>query len=232
MHNLIVIEGLDGAGKSTQIKLLEKYLNTEGYITRFIHFPRTDAPGLYGDLVARFLRGDFGSLEVVHPQLVALIFALDRIDFLPTLQAWLANDDFVIMDRYVYSNIAYQCAKLNTTLEKQQLTQWILDFEFKKYGLPRPLLNFYLEVPEKFIHQALANYRSGQSRTYLAGKTDIHEADMAFQEKVKSEYLTLLKTQSDFLPIHCSDSQNQMLPAETIHEILVSALIARLGKKL
>ena len=72
---LIVLEGLDGAGKSTQVKRLRNYLESLYGNLEYIHFPRYDAP-LYGDLISRFLRGDFGNNESVHPQLVALLFAV------------------------------------------------------------------------------------------------------------------------------------------------------------
>ena len=71
---LIVIEGLDGAGKSTQVKKMKKYLSATLGEYDYIHFPRYDAP-VYGDLISRYLRGSFGSLDSVHPQLVALLFA-------------------------------------------------------------------------------------------------------------------------------------------------------------
>jgi dTMP kinase len=66
---LFVIEGVDGAGKSTQIKLLKGYFNKLGYKCEYLHFPRTDAP-YFGELVARFLRGEFGSLNEVNPMQV------------------------------------------------------------------------------------------------------------------------------------------------------------------
>ena len=69
---LIVLEGLDGSGKSTQVKRLREYLESRCGNVDYIHFPRYNAP-VYGDLISRFLRGDFGSMESVHPQLVALL---------------------------------------------------------------------------------------------------------------------------------------------------------------
>jgi dTMP kinase len=75
----IVLEGLDGAGKSTQIKLLRQMIEATGRECEYLHFPRFDAP-VYGDMIARFLRGEFGSVAQVNPYLVALLYAGDRAD--------------------------------------------------------------------------------------------------------------------------------------------------------
>ena len=103
---LIVIEGLDGSGKSTQVKRLRKYLESVAGPLEYIHFPRYDAP-VYGDLISRFLRGDFGENEMVHPQLVALLFAEDRHGAVPAMKKTLEEGGIILLDRYVYSNIAY-----------------------------------------------------------------------------------------------------------------------------
>ena len=149
---LIVLEGLDGAGKSTQVKLLKEYLISKGVNLRYLHFPRYDAP-LYGDLIGKYLRGDLGKIDQVHPQIVALLFALDRQDAAGQINSWLENGDCILLDRYVYSNIAYQCAKLkmhqsfisqnsgetfleSVDRETGNLREWIFDTEYVKYGIP------------------------------------------------------------------------------------------------
>ena len=101
---LVVLEGLDGAGKSTQVKKLRNYLESLFGAVDYIHFPRYDAP-VYGDLISRFLRGDFGDNETVHPQLVALLFAEDRHGAAPCMKDTLAEGGTVLLDRYVYSNM-------------------------------------------------------------------------------------------------------------------------------
>ena len=88
----VVIEGLDGSGKSTQLSLLGKYLENESIPHRYLHFPRLEE-GVYGKLIARFLRGEMGSLEEVDPYLVALIFAGDRADAAPKIREWMAKGD-------------------------------------------------------------------------------------------------------------------------------------------
>ena len=69
---LVVLEGLDGAGKSTQVKKLRTYLESLYGSLDYVHFPRYDAP-VYGDLISRFLRGDFGSNEAVHPHISSVL---------------------------------------------------------------------------------------------------------------------------------------------------------------
>ena len=109
---LFVIEGVDGAGKSTQIKMLRDFFSGKGYSCEYLHFPRTEAP-YFGELIARFLRGEFGSLNEVDPYLVAMLYAGDRKDASDIIKNWLKEGKIVLLDRYTYSNIAYQCAKLN-----------------------------------------------------------------------------------------------------------------------
>ena len=107
----IVLEGLDGAGKSTQIRMLRRLFSERGVESEYVHFPRFDAP-VYGELIARFLRGEFGGVNEVDPYLVALLFAGDRAAAGPQIREWIAAGKAVILDRYVYSNVGFQCAKL------------------------------------------------------------------------------------------------------------------------
>ncbi|GAI13283.1 unnamed protein product, partial [marine sediment metagenome] len=186
----MVIEGLDGSGKSTQIDRLLAYLEHKGINHQYLHFPRTDE-GYYGELIARFLRGDLGPLESVHPYLVALIYAGNRHDAGEMIASWLENGITVVADRYVVSNIAFQCAKLETAEEKEALRDWILKFEYGYHKIPRPDMNIFLDVPFQFTRQKLKGERSGEDRDYLNGKTDIHEQDLDFQKKVRQVYLDL-----------------------------------------
>lgn len=207
---LIVIEGLDGAGKSTQVSLLQDYLKSSNLPFEYLHFPRTDSP-VYGDLISRFLRGELGDNNQVNPYLVALIYAGDRADAKELLEKWLESDITIVLDRYVYSNIAYQCAKLSEQKERNALKNWILKTEFEYFKLPKPDLNIFLDVPFSFTKKKLTEERTGDSRNYLNGVRDIHEEDLNFQQKVREVYLGL-ETEDGFVRIDCSGAGETMLP--------------------
>jgi len=212
---LVVLEGLDGAGKSTQVKKLRNYLESLFGQIEYIHFPRYDAP-VYGDLISRFLRGDFGNNETVHPQLVALLFAEDRHGAAPAMKEELSKGGCVLLDRYVYSNIAYQCAKLHDTEEAEKLREWIFNTEYGDFGLPVPDLNIFLDVPIGFVESKLKSQRGGDDRAYLEGAQDIHEADIEFQKKVRSIYRRQCELDPKFIRIDCSDEYGEMLPPGAI----------------
>ena len=208
---LVVLEGLDGAGKSTQTKKLRTYLEGLFGSLEYIHFPRYDAP-VYGDLISRFLRGDFGSNEQVHPQLVALLFAEDRHGAAPQMKEVLNAGGNILLDRYVYSNIAYQCAKLSDDSQAEQLREWIFNTEYGDFSLPKPDLNIFLDVPIGFVESKLKSQRGGADRDYLEGGQDIHEADIEFQKRVRAIYRRQCELDPKFIRIDCSDDYGQMLP--------------------
>ena len=222
MH-FVVIEGLDGSGKSTQLKLLREYLEKEGIKYKYLHFPRLEE-GIYGALVARFLRGEMGPNDQVDPYLVALIFAGDRAEASSMIRNWMEEGYFVIVDRYVYSNIAFQCAKLTDAGERLRLRDWILDFEFRHNKLPKPDMNLLLHVPLAFTRQQLAGARAGDDRAYLKGERDIHEEDLGFQERVMDEYLSLRHYVDDLRLISCTDDSGAMQAPGTISEIILKQL--------
>lgn len=214
---LIVLEGLDGAGKSTQVKKLKNYIISLGKEMKYLHFPRFDAP-VVGEMIAKFLRGDFGNIQQVHPMLVALLYAEDRRDASILVRRWLLQGDIVIFDRYVYSNVAFQCAKIDNPKEAQELRDWILKSEYEDFMIPRPDLNLFLDVPIGFVDSKLKENRQGDDREYLNGKSDIHEADISFQKRVRQVYLEQCERDSEFKRIDCSDSEGNILSPDLIFE--------------
>jgi dTMP kinase len=223
---LFVIEGVDGSGKSTQLKLLSEYIIRKGYSCEFLHFPRTDAP-YFGELIARFLRGEFGSLNEVDPYLVALLYAGDRRDASEEIRGWLDKKKIVLLDRYTYSNIAYQCAKIDDQKAQDKLMKWILTLEFDHFRIPKPDLNFFLDVPFSFTEKKLQSDRSGDDRTYLKGTRDIHEESLNFQKKVRDVYLKVARSDDRLVVVDCHDRNGLMQSPEMISSLILKIVTER-----
>lgn len=224
----IVLEGLDGAGKSTQIRMLRQLFADRGVESEYVHFPRFDSP-VYGQLIARFLRGEFGGVQEVDPYLVALIFAGDRADAAPQIRQWLAEGKAVVLDRYVYSNVGFQCAKLPAGEERDRLADWIVNLEFGHNALPRPDLSLFLDVPFAFTERKLAEVREGDDRDYLQGGQDIHEASLQLQQDVRSVYLASAAKDPSLRVVDCSDASGAMESPEGIFAKIRAELTPILG---
>ncbi|GHV19327.1 hypothetical protein FACS189494_00600 [Spirochaetia bacterium] len=232
----IVIEGLDGCGKSTQIGLLKTYLDGQNIKNVFVHYPRLET-GVYGELISRFLRGEFGSAAQVHPVLAAVLFAGDRRDNDSSLRNYIKDGYLVLCDRYIYSNIAFQCAKLKEQKEKDQFTKWILDFEYGHNNILKPDLNIFLNMPLDFIIKNLTAMRTGGCRDYLRGQKDIHESDLTLQKNVQCEYEKLFDKTTinetnitagnliSLISIDCFEGGRVLLPQEINKKIIGCALV-------
>lgn len=222
MNKLLVLEGLDGSGKSTQVNMLKNYLDSESVNYKFVHFPQTETP-YFGEQIARFLRGDFGKANEVDPYLVAMLYAGDRFSAAETIRQWLSIGTLVVIDRYVMSNIAFQCAKLENEDEKLKFRKWIFNFEYNYYQIPKPALSVFLDAPMSFVSNNLENERKGIDRAYLQGKQDIHEEKIDFQEMVRKEYLKAIDLDNSFKYINC-DSDGEMKKPEAIFQELLAVL--------
>jgi dTMP kinase len=190
LNKLIVLEGTDGAGKSTQTELVKKYLELNSLKYEYFHFPMY-GHNEFSEVIAKFLRGEFGGVDDVDPYFVANIYAMDRFMFLPELNRAIEENDVVLLDRYVFSNLAYQGAKLEGA-ESQIIKNWIHSFEFGFLKLPYPDINIFFDVPMEIVKERLDGKRTGEDRDYLKGKQDIHEADLDFQSRVRDNYLELV----------------------------------------
>ena len=186
---LITLESLDSGGKSTQAKLFQRYFDEHGLKHEHVHFPIYT--NVTGNVIAAYLRGEYGDVDEVDPVFVAGIYAMNRFTYLPVLQKQLLENDVVLLDRYVFSNMAYQGAKHGSETQSKIMRDWINELEFGFLELPYPDLSIFFDVPLETIEKRLAGERTGGDREYLSGKADIHENDMCFQEKVRSNYLEL-----------------------------------------
>ena len=225
----IVLEGVDGSGKSTQIANLREMFAQRGIPTEYLHFPRFDAP-YFGELIARFLRGELGSVEQVDPYIVAMLYAGDRRDAATMIREWIQQGKVVICDRYVYSNIGYQCAKVASAEEREKLREWILSLEYDYFAIPRPDVSLFLDVPFAFTkRKLLQEQREGDDRAYLHGKKDIHEQSMELQRQVRQVYIDAAQWDEAMHVVDCS-IDGEMASPEVIFERIKSVVTPYLEK--
>ena len=211
----IVLEGVDGSGKSTQIANLRRMFAELGVESEYLHFPRFDAP-YFGDLIARFLRGELGTIDQVDPYIVALLYAGDRADMAPQIRKWQEEGKVVIVDRYVYSNIGYQCAKIADKEARLCLNDWILNLEYEVNKIPRPDVSLFLDVPFAFTEKRLTEQREGDDRSYLNGAADIHEQSLSLQQRVREVYIESAERDSELVVVDCSNAEGAMASPEEI----------------
>lgn len=221
--SFIAIEGLDGSGKSSQLDLLIDYYKNIGLELEYLHFPTTKSE-IFGELISRFLSGDFGSIDDVNPYLVSLLFAGDRYNLSNKINEWISQKKIVITDRYVFSNIAFQCAKLKSHEEKEKLADWIFNLEYNYFKIPKPDISIFLNVPFDFVKNNLNTRRQENNREYLSGKDDIHEINFNFQKEVNNIYLYSVKKYPNFFSIDCFDKNNNILPQNEISSKIISVI--------
>ena len=174
MGKLIVIEGTDGSGKSTQFRLLTERVAAEGHEFRKLVFPQYKEES--SALIRMYLGGEFGTKPSdVSAYAATAFFAVDRYaSYKKVWGQWYENGGLVLSDRYTTSNAVHQTSKEPT--EKQaDFLGWLYDFEYDKLGLPRPDLTIYLDVPTDFTEKLL-RHREADTNT----QADIHEQDMAY----------------------------------------------------
>lgn len=213
---LVVLEGLDGAGKSSQIKLIKNYLKDRKLSFVNLHFPMY-GKNLFADVITQFLKGEYGNVDEVDPLFLANIYGMDRYKSKVDLARYLTTYDYVILDRYVHSNMAFQGAKYDTDEKRQGIVKWINDFEFRFLQLPYPDLIIYFDLPIDVIKERLESNRIGDDRNYLDGKQDVHEADLDFQSRVRNIYLGL-QDFDNFKVIKCVDKKGVVYTPEQLFE--------------
>ena len=174
MGKLIVIEGTDGSGKSTQFRLLSEHLSQDAVTFKHIVFPRYSEES--SALIRMYLGGQFGTKPTdVNAYAASSFYAVDRFaSYKMDWGKWYEEGGLVLSDRYTTSNAVHQASK-QTGADRDAYLEWLYDFEYDKLGLPRPDLTIYLDVPTDYTEKML---RSREQATNT--QADIHEKDMEY----------------------------------------------------
>lgn len=213
MSKLIIIEGLDGSGKSTQTELLEKHLKDMNVNFRKIKLPDYDNPS--STLVKMYLGGEFGSNATdVNAYAAGAFYAVDR--FASYKLNWAEdynNGTLILADRYATSNSIYQMEKLDKS-EWDSYLDWSADFEYNKIGIPKPDLVIFLDMPVEVSQKLMTSRYNGDEN-----KKDVHEANVDFLNKCRTSALYTAKKQG-WIVIPCSDGESPLSIDEIHNEII------------
>ena len=219
MGKLIVLEGTDGSGKSTQFARLCRRLEEEGRPFERIIFPQYDKPS--SALVKLYLNGEFGHRpEDVNPYAASAFYAVDR--YASFKQVWgeqYRAGALVLADRYTTSNAVHQACKLPAG-EREEFFQWLFDFECDKLGLPRPDLVLYLDMP---TGRAVENLRRRESSTHTSG--DIHEVDTDYLALCRETALQAARCLG-WRTISCVDAAGAVRAVEEIDEEIWTRIVS------
>lgn len=212
---IIVLEGLDGCGKSTQLQLLADRLAADGVNSHLISFPNYDSPS--GKIVSEYLSGDIPCNGEIGAYAASSFYAMDRyISFVTDWSREYNDGSVIVSGRYTTSNAIYQMTKL-TSDKRDEYLSWLWEYEYEKLGLPKPDMVLFLDMPIEVSQKLLsARYDGDES------KKDIHESNIAFMKQCRESALYTAE-RCGWRMIDCSDG-SAPLSIEEIHEKIMAQI--------
>jgi len=171
---LFVIDGTDGSGKQTQFNKLAERLETENIDFMRLSFPNYDSPS--SSLVKMYLGGEFGqNAKEVSPYIASTFYAADRYaTYKKVFEEYYNNGGIILADRYTTANMVHQAGKMQDKEEREKFLNWLWDFEFNLYGIPKPTQVFFLNMPPEYAFKLMENRENKITHDM---KKDIHERD-------------------------------------------------------
>ena len=213
MGKLFVIDGTDGSGKQTQFKMLQERLDKENIEYKTVSFPNYDSPS--SSLVKMYLSGEFGeNAKDVSPYIASTFYASDRYaTFQKGYNEYYDNGGIILADRYTTANMVHQAGKIKDKEERQKFLDWLFDFEFNLYGLPKPTEAFFLNMPPEYAFKLMENRKNKFTHE---DKKDIHERD---KNHIIDSYNAAcdLVDQYNWYEVKCVKDEN-IRTIEDIHE--------------
>ncbi len=224
---LIVVDGIDGAGKATQTKLLIKRLKKEKFKTATLDFPQY-YNNFFGELIGKFQNNEFGNAPKISPYLASVLYAADRWEAKEKIEKWLEDGKVVLLDRYSSSNQIHQGGKISNPKERKKFLGWLEEMEFNVFKIPKPDAIIFLNVPYKISKKLLTKK---VSRSYIKNaKSDKVEKSRVYQESSYQQSLNLVKKYNNWTEINCIKN-NELLSPEKISDLIWNKIEKFLNKK-
>lgn len=209
---LIVIEGLDGGGKTTQLELIKKVYPDFRYIT----FPNYSSPS--GQIVTSYLKGEYGERDDhISAYTASCFYAVDRYTSYKTdWERDYKGGRTIVSARYVSSNAMYQMTKLPEE-NWDDYMNWLFDMEYNKFGMPKPYATIFLEMPTEVSRKLLLKRYGGDEK-----KLDLHESNLEFMNACRKAAGYVAKKEN-WIVISCSEN-GEPLPIDVIHKAIIQKI--------
>ena len=215
---LLVIEGVDGSGKATQVDILKKRLEKEGVKTKCIDFPRY-YNNLFGELIGECLSGKRGDFIKTDAWVASTLYAADRFESSGEIREWINEGFWVVADRYVSANQIHQGGKIKDLKSRKDFLDWLERLEFGVFSLPRPDAVIYLDLPLEVVWERLKSKSLKRTERYLKGGKDVAEADPEYLTNSRNTALDLERRNTDWFKVDCSKKGVCLTPGEVAEEI-------------
>lgn len=227
---LIVIDGIDGSGKATQVGLLKARLIKEKVKVKTIDFPRY-YNNFFGKLIGEYLSGIYGDFIQTDPRVASVLYGADRFESSKEVRKWLDQGYTVIADRYVSANQIHQAGKIADKKKRKEFLKWLDTMEHQIFDIPRPDLVIFLDVPFEVSSEWLKNKISKRKKGYLKGRKDVAEDNLMHLKFSRESALALVKSNKNWEKIKCCEGTVCMLP-EQVHEHVFALVKKRFGKRI
>lgn len=224
MARFVCLEGIDGSGKGTQTGLLAAALRKTFRYVETTSFPNYES--FFGRMIGEYLKDGYGPAVGIHPKLAATLYACDRLVNLDDLKTQLLRSEIFICDRYIYSNLGHQAAKLPVSAQ-WDFAKWLFELEFNVFTLPKPDLLIYLKID---VESAVQNVAKKAKRIYT-DSSDSHESDRVYLQSVKRVYEEVLpnalkewNAQTVLKVVDCNAPDGSLRDLSEIHQEVLSVV--------
>jgi len=207
----VVIDGIDGSWKTTQIERVRLALEAQWKTVKLYNFPQYGKSSAY--FVEKYLSWEYG--QDINPKLSSLFYALDRFDGKKTLESDIETFDYILSDRYVSANMIHQWWKIQDPKLRWEFFQWINNLEHDICGIPKPDKVLFLRVSPELSRKLVSKRWD---------KKDIHEENSLHTENAYASALSLSSLYDNWIQISC-ESSGEMLDKEIITDMILQEIL-------